>query len=296
MKYILLTYLLGISLAGLGQGKQYIYYFDKDLNTASQPDAVFKGIGVMKDNRLQLNIYNVTTDALVITQYFTDTTLQVSDGLFQSFFADGQPELAGNYLNGNADGLWQKADSVGHIIDSSFYERGEVVKYIHRGYDKSGYPDSIIVNDSRKDELSKIYFEDSGRVNNEVSFTAEKGMQKFYAKGVFSHADSVFTRDEIEASFPGGAMAWTQYVSRQLGKHLDEIDKYKMYGSCTVKFIVDKEGKVTAVEATTMRGTRLAALSEQIIKNSPRWTPAVQYGRKVNAYRIQPVTLMPPDN
>lgn len=44
-----------------------------------------------------------------------------------------------------------------------------------------------------------------------------------------------------------------------------------------------------------MKGTALAKVAVRIIKNSPKWNPASQYGRKVNAYRIQPVTIEAPD-
>ena len=30
----------------------------------------------------------------------------------------------------------------------------------------------------------------------------------------------------------------------------------------------------------------------RVIKKGPKWVPAVQYGRNVKAYRIQPVTLV----
>ena len=106
--------------------------------------------------------------------------------------------------------------------------------------------------------------------------------------------DKVFTKVEIEASFPGGPAAWTKYVTRAIQADIDEFTESD-YGTCIVKFIVDKTGKVSQVEATTMKGTKLAEIAVNAIRRGPNWTPAQQNGRYVNAYRLQPVTLQNPD-
>ncbi len=106
--------------------------------------------------------------------------------------------------------------------------------------------------------------------------------------------DKVFTKVEIEASFPGGASAWTKYVTRAIQANQDEFTESD-FGTCVVKFIVDKTGKVSQVEATTMKGSKLAEIATNAIRKGPNWTPAQQNGRYVNAYRLQPVTLTNPD-
>jgi protein TonB len=106
--------------------------------------------------------------------------------------------------------------------------------------------------------------------------------------------DKVFTKVEIEASFPGGAGAWTKYVTRAIESNQDEFTESD-FGTCIVKFIVDKTGKVSQVEATTMKGSKLAEVATNAIRKGPNWTPAQQNGRYVNAYRLQPVTLTNPD-
>lgn len=106
--------------------------------------------------------------------------------------------------------------------------------------------------------------------------------------------DKVFTKVEIEASFPGGLAGWTRYVTKAIQSHIDEFSESD-YGTCVVRFIVDKTGKVSDVQATTMKGTKLAEVAVNAIRNGPNWTPAQQNGRYVNAYRLQPVTLQNPD-
>lgn len=98
---------------------------------------------------------------------------------------------------------------------------------------------------------------------------------------------------EVEALFPGGAAAWTKYISKYITDNAESFKK-KDYGTCIVKFIVDKTGHISQVEATTMKKSRLAKVAVEAIENGPRWSPAQRNGRNVNAYRLQPITLEDP--
>lgn len=104
-------------------------------------------------------------------------------------------------------------------------------------------------------------------------------------------ADGVFQKVEVEATFPGGDAAWNKYIGKEMSNA--NFDKFKRSdeGTCRVRFIVDKDGYVTSAEAITMKRTRLAKLAVEIISNSPRWKPAMQNGKKLNAYREQPITF-----
>jgi N-acetylmuramoyl-L-alanine amidase/outer membrane biosynthesis protein TonB len=106
--------------------------------------------------------------------------------------------------------------------------------------------------------------------------------------------EKVYQKVQVEASFPGGPAAWTRYISNAIS---DSISKFTNadYGTCVIRFIVNTDGRVTDVTATTMKGTKLAKLSIHAIKNGPKWIPASQNGHVVAAYRLQPVTLINPD-
>jgi periplasmic protein TonB len=107
-------------------------------------------------------------------------------------------------------------------------------------------------------------------------------------------SDSIANKVEIEAYFPGGPQAWLNYITNAIMDNQKKLKKSD-YGTCIVKFIVDKKGKVSNVEATTMQGSRLAKVAVDAIENGPRWKPAIQNGVPVNAYRLQPITLTDPD-
>lgn len=105
--------------------------------------------------------------------------------------------------------------------------------------------------------------------------------------------NAILDKVEVEASFPGGTQAWVRYISNAIK---DNIKKFKRsdYGTCIIRFIVDTKGRVSDVEVTTMKKSRLAKIAIDAISNGPRWNPAQQNGKFVNAYRLQPVTLQAP--
>src|SRR6185312_5732080 len=72
----------------------------------------------------------------------------------------------------------------------------------------------------------------------------DKGTQIVAAPAAKEDEDKVFTKVEIEASFPGGPGAWSKYVQRAIMADIDEFTESD-YGTCIVKFIVDKTGKVS---------------------------------------------------
>jgi periplasmic protein TonB len=105
--------------------------------------------------------------------------------------------------------------------------------------------------------------------------------------------DIVFTKVEQEAEFTGGTPAWSEYLSKKLGSFEPARNgaprgKY----SVLVKFIVSKTGEVSAIAAETKYGYGMEQAVIKVIKESPKWLPARQNGRLVNAYRRQPVTFI----
>lgn len=107
--------------------------------------------------------------------------------------------------------------------------------------------------------------------------------------------DATFTKVEIEAKFPGGDERWSQFVQREVERHMDELQDDGQSGTCEVQFIVDREGNVSNVEALSMKGSKLAEVAVNAIKKGPKWIPAVQNGQSVKAWRRQKITFRLPD-
>ena len=101
--------------------------------------------------------------------------------------------------------------------------------------------------------------------------------------------DKTFTKVEIESEYPGGIAAWYRYLQKNL-VYPDEAVSAEIQGQVIVRFIVDKEGVVSDVEAVS-GPPELRDAAVRVIKKSGNWNPAVQNGRKVKSYKSQPVNF-----
>ena len=120
----------------------------------------------------------------------------------------------------------------------------------------------------------------------------EKGTSVVEAP-VVEDESKVFTKVEIEAEFPGGASAWTKFVRNNINAEIPiENEAPEGTYSVIVRFIVSKDGSISDVVAETKHGFGMEQEAIRAIKKGPKWTPAQQNGRYVNAYRRQPITFV----
>ena len=135
------------------------------------------------------------------------------------------------------------------------------------------------VETENKVQIVQAPVEDKGTVVAEVPVEDDEG--------------KVFNKVEIEAAYPGGTAAWTKYLRNNLDANTP-VDNGAAEGTYTVivRFIVSKDGSISDVVSETKHGFGMEAEAMKIIKKGPRWTPAQQNGRMVNAYRRQPITFV----
>lgn len=105
--------------------------------------------------------------------------------------------------------------------------------------------------------------------------------------------NKVFNKVEVEAAFPGGNAAWGRYLKNNLNANTP-VDNGAPGGTyqVIVRFIVSKDGSISDVVPETKFGYGMEDEAAKIIKKGPKWTPALQNGRNVNAYRRQPITFV----
>lgn len=137
----------------------------------------------------------------------------------------------------------------------------------------------------------------AGNINAQVrTDTATKQETKTGENNAAADEDDnnkVFVKVEQEASFPGGEQGWRQYLMSNLNASTPvEHGAKKGTYQVIIRFIVSKDGSISSVEAETKYGHGMEAECVRIIKNGPKWTPAYQNGRPVNAYRRQPITFV----
>lgn len=104
--------------------------------------------------------------------------------------------------------------------------------------------------------------------------------------------NKIFDKVEIEASFPGGDKKWRQYLERNAnGQVATDNGAPEGVYTTVVQFVVDKEGNISDVRALTNHGYGMEEEAMRVIKKGPKWSPAIQNGRQVKAYRKQPITF-----
>ena len=134
---------------------------------------------------------------------------------------------------------------------------------------------------------TKVKTEINTKVNDEIKVNVEKEQH------IDTLPDKLFTKVENEAEFPGGKSEWLKYITGIIQKNGSKLIANKNNsGTCIVKFVVNTTGKVTNVEATTMRGTELANVAVNAVKDGPNWIPAQQNNHAVATYRLQPVSFL----
>lgn len=97
---------------------------------------------------------------------------------------------------------------------------------------------------------------------------------------------------EVESRFPGGSHAWVQYLSENL-RYPKKAMKRKIEGTVVVQFIVEKDGRVTDVEASS-GDPLLTDEAVRIVKSSPDWIPAKGDGKPLKSYKKQPISFSLP--
>jgi periplasmic protein TonB len=104
--------------------------------------------------------------------------------------------------------------------------------------------------------------------------------------------NKVFSIVQQDAEFPGGIPAWIDYIQNNL-KIKVPIKKGAPKGiyNVVVLFIVSRDGSISNIMPQTNFGYGMEEEVVRVIKNGPKWKPAVMDGKKVNAYRRQPITF-----
>jgi len=102
----------------------------------------------------------------------------------------------------------------------------------------------------------------------------------------------IFTKVEVEAAFPGGDAAWGNYLRRNLNVEVPgENGAPEGNYTVIVKFVVSRDGSLSDISCENDPGYGICQEAIRVIKKTKNWTPAIQNGRNVNAYRRQPITF-----
>jgi periplasmic protein TonB len=190
---------------------------------------------------------------------------------------------------------WDTYNMAGPIVVSEQF-KDEEGKQMHGRviqYHRNGYIDSTgkIINGRHDGDW--YFYNDSGKVIYRKSYEAGKlantrDYLKEQANKVPGDTATTFTIVEIESEFKGGINQWIKYMQKNL-VYPERAIQLKKQGSVMVQFIVDKDGSVSDVEVFKSVEFSLDREALRMIRQSPKWQPALQNGKPVKSYKRQPI-------
>lgn len=106
--------------------------------------------------------------------------------------------------------------------------------------------------------------------------------------------NKIFIKTETAPEFIGGQQGWLDFLRKNLKANIP-VDNGAKAGKYTVlvKFIIHTDGSISDIKCVGDPGFGTCEEVKRIIAlSSMKWMPAIQNGRKVNAYHRQPVTFV----
>lgn len=263
--------------------------------------------------------YNDTIDNTVASIGKSKDSLgQVKEGAFVYYYKNGVKKSEGNYVNNLKEAEWNEWHQSGKLSAINHYRKGRMVGRNIGWYATGKIRDSTLLDENGNGK-SFTFYED-GAKNGEgnyamgdkngswfyyyreaknqksIEVTYEMDSVKIYTcfteTGAIQKKDCIYER---EANFRGGEDGWRKYLIKKLTDKsaiYSKILKPKELYTVIVKFVVSKDGNITDVKLEKNRIAEIDAIALDILQSSPKWIPAVQYNRKINAYRRQPITFV----
>ena len=213
------------------------------------------------------------------------------EGTALRFHENGMMSDSANYTNGHRKGIGLGWDQEGNQVDSSNFDgngNGVMVKWYESG---TVYYAGRITNDTTR--INRwTYYHTNGKQMATEDYVNGRVIRCACSDETGRQLDSSLCIGK-EAHFPGEEKSWRRFLEKNLNPHVPIKNRAPegMY-MVMVQFVVDKEGSISDIKPLTKFGFGMEEEVIRILKKSPKWVPAIQFGRNVKAYRKQPVTFM----
>ncbi len=315
MHRFLLTLLFSIfALTCFSQKETYL---NADFKPTTADNARYIAITENKNNKWHRYVYNIYQKSLEMQGWYNDEACTLADSLQIWYHDDKSVKTIHHFKNGKLDGNTFQYHTNGMMQDSVTYVNG-FKKGVSLGWDSDGYlNDSSNFDGNGRGVQIHLYSGGEGKIYSTgrwIQDTTKNGIWTYYHKNgkimakenykdgkretcnCFTETGEAIADElcvEKEADFVGGQTAWGKFLSRHLNADVP-IRKGAPAGKYTVvsRFVVDSDGNISNVRIITDPGFGMGEEVIRILKKSPKWAPAQQFGRNLKAYRKQPVTFV----
>jgi protein TonB len=94
--------------------------------------------------------------------------------------------------------------------------------------------------------------------------------------------DTVYTKPEVMASYPGGDIAWKKYVKKQM-KYPRKAWWDEIESEVAVRLVIEKDGTISEAHHLNVSSYGFEQEAIRIVKNSGKWVPAMHRGKPVKS-------------
>lgn len=269
--------------------------YDDDLEEGEEKiAATYQKLFSRRADTYILRTYFPETKTLVRYEEFADERRTINQGNFRSYSDDGAIRRKGQYLNGEKIGLWTTFYPNGEIREEGNYannvEIGEWSSYNLNGTISAKY--SYV-----KGDLDGVYLD--------FDSTGQQLDTFYYKLGVAVTKDGQPTYEkrfvEKMPSFPGcenlaGTPEYKTCADRKMLEFIYSNVRYPararqfgVEGLAVVSFIVEKDGRITAIKSVRGVSQDIRAEVFRIVGMMPTWYPGEQDGEVVRVQFNLPV-------
>ena len=316
MRPILITALLFISSLCFAQ-RQNVYFLKNNGDYVQNRDSA-DYIRVVREPDSSSTLYNVF-------EYYPNGNNRLMgkssvinppkyEGICINYYANGKKRLISNYKNGQLTGdeyeyypngkiytarKYPEITSVNeftgsYLITASYDSLGTQLITDGNGYYKGidnkfkTVVDEGNLKDGKRDGqwkgkdlgLNVSYFETY--VNGSLIAGVSVGKDGDSVK--YSKARSV------EPVYKGGLKAFYGYLGRKI-LYPDYEKNHNIQGKVIISFVVEKDGLITDIKVSSHVTENIDDEAVRVIKESPKWIPGTEYGRKVRVQYSIPISF-----
>jgi N-acetylmuramoyl-L-alanine amidase len=185
------------------------------------------------------------------------------------------------------------ANNVLQAIDKFVNSNDFITSSPKKDYEESVPMDEIVVTNGYGNTPNTSNPLNSEAKNFESNKSKYPDTLAWYTNNKQYSKKEIFEKVETQAEFPGGTEAWKKFLMKNLNSSIPVNERwasgtYKIL----VKFIVEKDGRLTNITTANYTNSKTAQHCIDIIKNGPKWIPAIQNKKVVASYRVQPITFI----
>ncbi len=315
MKYLLIIFAVVLFSKTLAaQTDTTIVYLDDHRRPCPENKSTRYALQFKENDRWKKIEFDKVNGKRLAVSYFSDPACTLLDGPYTTYSQFQQPLTTGQYQNNKKTGSWKSFSEEGRLIDSTYYKDGFMFGLSRSWYEDGSLKDSFYFENGGNGSGRGYWPDRTAKDSGTYSSDKKEGRWTYYHKNGMRCQEVVYQADsaisftcydqngqvqtencyyEKEASFKTGDRGWINYLIARLGnaKLPDNYLKGAVYGTVYIQFVVNTDGSIIKEKIIGSVDPALDAIALKVVRESPKWDPAVQFNRNVVAYRKQPITF-----